>query len=253
MNSHSVTLAALLAMTPVVAAQDAAAQDAAAPDAAASAVAEAPDAAVLTQLQAGAAETSVQARYRTVSDGQPDLRGVAQSFVWPSDRPLDVIGLKLSGEQGSVDAFDEPQDYVVEIHKVDGMANDTPSSEKLAEAAVTIEPAHLEAAFVAIDLPEAVALEEDGTYLFHLRPAAEQQNPAVQRLYFARSDDGDPYADGVGNQTDGQPRAAGGTFGSRNYDLLFYPRRRRLGRRGGPRGRTDVRPRRAIGGGSPFP
>ena len=212
MNRSLLTLAALLATTPVAAARDATA----------SAVADAPEAAVLQQLQAGEAEASVQARYRTVSDGQPDLRGVAQSFVWTGDRPLDKIGLKLSAEQGSVDPFDVPQDYVLEVHAVDADSDRTPSTKRLAEVTLTLDPAHLEAAFLEIDLAEPVALDAGGSYLIHLRPAAEQQNPAVQRLYLARSDDSDPYADGIGNQTDGQPRDGGGTFGSRNYDLLFY-------------------------------
>ena len=220
MNRSLLTLATLLAATPFVAVGNAAALTA--EEATASAVAEAPEAAAVTQLQAGTAESSVQARYRTVSDGQPDLRGVAQSFVWPGDKPLDKVGLKLSSEQGSVDPFDKPQAYVLEVHAVDAKGGSTPSTKRLAEVTLTIEPAHLSGKFLEIDLAGPVALDKGASYLLHLRPAAEQQNPAVQRLYFARSDDGDPYADGVGNQTDGQPRDAGGTFGSRKYDLLFY-------------------------------
>ncbi len=211
-NRLQLTLATLLAATGVAVAQDATV----------SAVDEAPDAALLQQLQAGGAEASIQARYRTVGGGQPELRGVAQSFVWPSDASLDRIGLKLSAEQGSVDPFDVAQDYVLELHAVDADSNQTPSTERLAEVTLTIEPADLSDGFLDIDLAEPVALEADGSHLFHLRPAAEQENAAVQRLYFARSDDSDPYGDGVGNQTDGQPRDAGGEFGSRNYDLLFY-------------------------------
>ena len=212
MNRPLLATAALLATAGVAVAQDATV----------SGVDAAPDDAVLQQLQPGGAEASIQARYRTVSDGQPDLRGVAQSFVWPGGGPLDKVGLKLSADQGSVDPFESPQDYVLELHAVDADSGDTPSTRKLFEATLTLEPSAVGSAFLEIDLAEPVALDEGGSYLFHLRPAAEQQNGGVQRLYFARSDDSDPYGDGVGNQTDGRPRDAGGEFGSRNYDLLFY-------------------------------
>ena len=190
------------------------------------AVGEVPAEANIVQDRAADPSAAVQTRWRSLADGgESDNRGAVQSFRWDRDAAMAGIGFGVSTQQGDLDPLPGPQPYVLDLHEVDPDSQRTEAVRLVRTFSLELAPEHLtgdgERTYLHLTFPEPVDLTSGRTYAAHLRPA-DGEASALHRVFLLRSAEDDPYADGIGNQTDATAREAGDPFGARRYDLVFF-------------------------------
>ena len=190
------------------------------------AVSEVPADANIVQEQTGDPSATVQTRWRSLADGgKSDNRGAVQSFRWDRDAPMTGIGLGVSTQQGDLDPLPGPQPYRLDLHEVDPDSPRTLTVRLVESFDLLLGPEHLtgddERTYLQLTFPEPVPLIQGRSYAVHLRPT-DGEGSDLHRVFLLRSGEDDPYAEGVGNQTDASPRDGGDEFGARRYDLVFF-------------------------------